>query len=578
MIHQQIRPSQFITTFGPGSILETRSGPVVARSVERVFLDHGLFVQDFEIRDTRLSRDPALNGAGILRIPTNAELGREEQFPLYATEALPYWSLCVEHRILYMARSGCPRCPAGNIRQNREKAGREAIRFVRACAAGHLDDVDWHYVVHNGPPCARQQGVYLWIGGGSSLRNVQIRCPECQATVNFGIAYSRDWPCSERFPERGPRPLQSSCTAPARIVQRGAANLRIPEIISALTIPPLSTRLGNILQDSRVMAVCSLLNGMNLFNEQNFWQGLTTIQPPIKPSALQFLRQFSWADISTAITDVLTRTAAGPLPLKMEEFASLRYAAANGAPPVPSAQIGAPPLFEVRLADVRNVRGPAGRHRLRIVPVSRLRMVMVQTGYRRLDPISGQLVSVGFQSGGRSWYSGVELFGEGVYIDLADEDLALSGSRWRAWDQSYQTANPADESLHPVHVWWHTFSHRLLKALALDSGYSSASIRERVYLNLELGQPATGGLLLYTVQPGGDGTLGGLIGLVPAFGQLIASALADLGSCSNDPLCEETVPDGINGAACYSCLLASETSCEQRNIHLDRILLLDNLP
>ncbi len=97
-------------------------------------------------------------------------------------------------------------------------------------------------------------------------------------------------------------------------------------------------------------------------------------------------------------------------------------------------------------------------------------------------------------------------------------------------------------------------------------------------MRLGPGQLPSGGLLLYTVQPGGDGTLGGLIGLVPSFRQVIASALRDLGSCSNDPLCEETLPDGVNGSACYSCLLASETSCEQRNVHLDRGLLLQNLP
>ena len=103
MIHQQIRPSQFITTFGPGSILETRSGPVVALSADRVFTDNGLALQDFEIRDARLSRDPAISGAGLVRIPANAEVIRTEQFPLYATEGLPHWSLCVAHRVLYSA-------------------------------------------------------------------------------------------------------------------------------------------------------------------------------------------------------------------------------------------------------------------------------------------------------------------------------------------------------------------------------------------------------------------------------------------------------------------------------------------
>jgi hypothetical protein len=556
----------------------------VALSADRVFTDNGLALQDFEIRDSRLSRDPAISGAGIVRIPSNAELIREQQFPLYTTEGLPYWSLCVIHRVLYWARYGCPECsPARNMRDAREKAGREAVRFVRACAAGHLDDVDWNYIVHNGPTCAGQPGYYQWMGGGGSLRNVQIRCPSgqaggCGAQVNFGWAYGRDWRCSDRYPEQGRRPAQPTCGAPARIIQRGAANLRLPVVISALTIPPLATRLHNILQDSRLMTFCSTLISMNLLTESNFRQGLNTIQPPLGASVLQFLQTRPWVEIQGAIGQVMAQAGAGPRSLKDEECESLRFAAANGAPPVPAPQLGAPPLFEVRLADVRRFSGPAGRHTFRVVPVSRLRMVLVQTGYRRLDPVAAGVVPVAFQSGGRHWFPGVELFGEGVYLDIEDAELNHGGDRARAWADSHQQSNPLDETLHPVHVWWHTLSHRLIRALSIDSGYSSAAIRERVYLRLAPGQPARGGLLLYTVQPGGDGTLGGLIGLVASFGQVIASALRDLASCSNDPLCEEALPDGVNGSACYSCLLASETSCEQRNVHLDRGLLLQEMP
>jgi hypothetical protein len=326
------------------------------------------------------------------------------------------------------------------------------------------------------------------------------------------------------------------------------------------------------------MTFCSTLSGLNLLNDSNFRQGLATIQPRLSDSVLQFLQQQPWEEIATAISQVMAQATAGGRSLKDEEFESLRFAASNGAPPVPSTQPGVPPLFEVRLADVRRFAGPARRYTFRIVPVGRLRMVLVQVGYRRLEPATGRVVSVAFQSGGRHWYPGVELFGEGIYLDLEDAALDLDGDRSVSWANSYQQSNIRDESLHPVHVWWHTFSHRLLRALSVDSGYSSASIRERVYLQVEPGQPARGGLLLYTVQPGGDGTLGGLIGLLPSFGQIISSALRDLGSCSNDPFCEETLPDGVNGSACYSCLLASETSCEQRNVHLDRALLLQNLP
>lgn len=578
MINQQIRPSQFITTYGPGSILETPSGPVVLHSVDRVFLDHGLNVQDFEIRDARLTRDPAINGAGIVRLPTNAELGREQEFALYPTEALPYWSLCVTHGVLYFARGSCPQCPSSRgVREAREKAGREAIRFIRICETGHLDDVDWDFVIHNGAVCAGQPGFYLWLGGGGSLRNVELRCPQCRAQTNFGLVYSRSWRCSERYPERGPRPPQSACNSPARIVQRGAANVRISTVMSALTIPPLSSRLHNVLQDSRIVAACGVLQQMGMLDEGRFRQAVASI--PNFPAAVStFLQEQPWAQIRDALADVMSQATGQPRALKDEEFDSLRFAAANGVPPVPSSQVGVPPLFEVRAAEVRRFEGPGRSCTFRVAPVNRLRMVTVQLGYRRLDPSNSPVIPSSFQWAGRAWYPGVELFGEGLFVDLEDQELSLEGERSEAWTASYIRQNSSDLSLHPVHVWWHTLSHRLLRSLSVDSGYSSAAVRERVYIRLDPDGSVRGGLLLYTAQPGGDGTLGGMIALAPMFDRLLQLGLSDLSRCSNDPLCEEAAPNGVNGSACYSCLLSSETSCELRNIHLDRGLLLENQP
>lgn len=44
--------------------------------------------------------------------------------------------------------------------------------------------------------------------------------------------------------------------------------------------------------------------------------------------------------------------------------------------------------------------------------------------------------------------------------------------------------------------------------------------------------------------------------------------------CSSDPLCWEN-EDQLNLAACFSCCLVSETSCEKRNLGLDRRALVD---
>jgi hypothetical protein len=582
--HQQIRPSQFVITYGPGTILETRSGPVMMRSMDEMFRLINRDPQDFEIVDPRLSR-AELNNARIARLPTNDELLSPIEDVVYPTDPFPYWALCTRHnpQILYSASRGCPICPNMNITAIRQKAGREAIRFVLACEAGHLDEVDWHRVVHGGGSSC-QPDHYRWHGGGRALRFVELECPRCHVPrANMGQAYGHNWPCRTRFPERGPAPSGLRCTRSngngAQMVQRGAANLRMNVPVAALTIIDMPGRLHNVLADHRILSNANLLHSMGILDHPRFMHSLTTITPALPAATTSLLSASPWAVLQQAIVQMLQWNSGGSgRTLLEEEFERLERAATSGAPPVPSAQPGGPPLFEVRSADVRTVAGPTGRLQFRVTPVSRLRMVFVQKAYQRMDPQTGDEVSTAFQWSGQTWYPGVALYGEGIFLDLNNVPLTLSGARVAEWQQRYDAESPANPRLHPVHVWWHTLAHRLLQSLAIDSGYSSASIRERVYLHNDATHGIRGGLLLFTVQPGGDGTLGGLMSLVPRFAQVLEDALRDLTTCSNDPLCEQAPQLGAEGAACYSCLLASETSCEHRNMGLDRLLLLDNLP
>lgn len=568
--HQEIRPSQFILTYGPGSIVETRSGPVVILSMERLFRQIIRDPQDFEIVDDRLSR-AELGGARIARLPTNPELGLPTDDPVYPTERFPFWALCTRHRplqILHRVSDGCSRCGPGQ----RAAAGTSAIRFVVACRAGHLDEVNWDRVVH--PAGARcRPDHYLWRGGGRALRHVTIECPDCGAQENFGRAYGRNWPCSGRQPEIG-QPRTPGCGEVARIMQRGAANLHMPAVSTALTILDMPTRLHTVLKDRELLTTARVLRNRGLLDQAAFLDEMQRANLP--GPTLDFLRRSPWREVRQAIDQLLDQEAGAPRPVRDEEFERLVRAATHGAPPVPPATPGAPPLFEVRLSDVRRYWGPNGRLRLRITPASRLRMVLVQTGYQRMDPQGAPLTTVGFEWGARRWYPGVELFGEGIFIDLDDVDTGLDDERQRAWQQRYSASG--DLINHPVHVWWHSLSHRVLTALSIDSGYSSTAIRERTYLTFDDRGNARGGILLYTVQPGGDGTLGGLIALVPSFGAILDVALRDVSTCSNDPLCAESPAAGAEGASCYSCLLVSETSCEHRNRGLDRLILARNMP
>jgi hypothetical protein len=126
------------------------------------------------------------------------------------------------------------------------------------------------------------------------------------------------------------------------------------------------------------------------------------------------------------------------------------------------------------------------------------------------------------------------------------------------------------------HVFLHSLSHILLNEIALDCGYPSSSLKERIY-TLEGGRF---GVLIYTAGSGAQGTLGGLVESATRIPLLLGKALARYQVCSNDPICWDQIPtlspDGttVNGSACHSCLLISETSCEFRNMLLDRHVLM----
>jgi hypothetical protein len=90
------------------------------------------------------------------------------------------------------------------------------------------------------------------------------------------------------------------------------------------------------------------------------------------------------------------------------------------------------------------------------------------------------------------------------------------------------------------------------------------------------------GVLVYTAAGDSEGTMGGLVqmGAPGLLERCMARALDNAHWCSSDPVCIESSgqgPDNCNLAACHSCALIPETSCEQMNRLLDRAMLIGTL-
>lgn len=594
----QIRMSQFVVTYGPGAILETGTGPrVIPRPDIGLFNPNsGMRPIDYAISDQRMSQG-LLGGARVFRLPSNAERGVLHDQPLYMTRPFPIWRLCLnfhghggDFSVLFPTRN----CPVCHLRSNEQ----EPSRFIVACPEGHMDDIDWYRLVHHSQSNCQQSEWFRWRGGGGALRDIELDCSRCGSTERFGDVYSQPWPCHGRFPEQEllmAQPGRSPCARPAKIIQRQATNLRVPILRTLFTIQPRHTRLHLLLQQSHIYSYL-VGSGTNV-SESDFRRALGNFLSGrvISRATHDEILRSPWDEIAQAISDVLTHPATSYRELLLEEMNAMIEGSVTGVPPVHGPAPSSPVIFEIDPNLVQ--RFPSTNRRIfRVVPIPHLRTVTAQTGYRREVDTQrpAARVDVGFHDPSNPldlWYPGVEFHGEGIFVMLDSAHgwhYQLAGDACNRWQSAlnshsgypeYVFRDPVHDEFHPVFVWWHTLSHLLIRSLSIEAGYSTASIRERVYLERE-GSRSRGGILMYATQPGSEGTLGGLIALGPHFDEILAVAVDMLRACSSDPICfQNRFETGhYNGAACYGCSLISETCCEHRNMWLDRTVLLDNLP
>jgi Domain of unknown function (DUF1998) len=191
-----------------------------------------------------------------------------------------------------------------------------------------------------------------------------------------------------------------------------------------------------------------------------------------------------------------------------------------------------------------------------------------------------------------TWYPGVDFRGEGIFIQLDEEvvreweardEVVEAAAKQRQAEEDWASARglEARAPRSPRYILLHSLSHALIRQLALDCGYSSTSLRERIYSSADPAFPQAG-ILIYTATPDSDGSLGGLVemGTPDELGPLVGRALRDAELCAGDPYCAGHEPrelESLNGAACHACLLISETACETGNRYLDRANLVPTL-
>jgi hypothetical protein len=584
----EIRQSQLVTTFGPGSMVDLPNYSVLIAG-----LDAWTAGGD-PISEPRLSRKLAtvLGVPSVdLRTPPPADDDPTApargvtafQFPeWFITQDLEEQSGPRSRTRLLVHRKSLTR--GKFIDRDKKKRSVVPVRFVRACRAGHIGDIDWYAFTHNGPSNCARQGRQLYIderGTSGDLTEVWIRC-ECgkaersmaQAAVLANHALGS---CDGSRPWLGAF-TRETCGEPSRLLIRSASNAYFPQLMSVISLPERDQTVKQT-----VDRVWSHLEAVEEMEQLRYERRKAVVKEALDGLSDEEV----FAEIKSRVL-VSVRVEKSVKVAELETLISAKDEIGEDRPDG---------VFYARSLPRTVWDRPWMASIERVVLVHRLREVVAQVGFTRFEsaaPDTEGELDIGVQRASLarevSWLPAFENKGEGVFLQFNKAKIQAWMTRttvqsrslelatgFEAWRKEHSGTTRMVPNL--AYLMMHSFSHLLLTAVALRCGYPASSIRERIYAIPEVGY----GVLLYTGTSDAEGTLGGLVQLGRHFHEVVQSAL-ELGMlCSNDPVCAQHDPSNaherrfLHGAACHGCLLISETSCEQQNDYLDRSLVVSTV-
>lgn len=519
----------------------------------------------------------------FLEPPTGDEDNPNEAVGIQAYE-FPRWFVCQNPKCRALVKSA--QLTRRNSRYlhacdtvDRSEERCVPVRFVVACRRGHIDDLNWPWWSHEGKPCQAPR-LRFEEGASGDFGEVVIRCSACGKSRHLVdlMAQEKAPFCGGARPwlgEEGKEP----CKEKQRLLIRAASNTYFAQNMSALSIPQRPSAkqsvrsVWDVLQEATretlpvLRSVRKVKEALAGATDDEAWNAIQEVREN-RPDAAPELR-----------TDEFEQFMAQPeeTPGEMPpDDPNVRFWARRFTPPdgLPSG-IG------------------------RLIMARRLREVVVQIGFTRLEPASVDLqgrYDLGVESAPlslqRDWLPATEIRGEGFFLQL-DEAKVLE------WEQRPRVAKRFEQLKRGFDAWrkaagskmefpggrfylLHSLSHVLMNAVSLECGYPASAIRERIYCAPSHSPRPMAGLLLSTGTSGVEGTLGGLVEEGRRIGAHLRRAVEEARLCSNDPVCAQHRPDDaaerfLEGAACHGCLFVAECSCERFNQFLDRALVAPSL-
>ena len=550
----------------------------------------------------------------------------------------PSWYLCPSCGLMRkepLTATGDFKCAANqcNFRLNQ-------VRFAAACMDGHLQDFPWMEWVHRSPNPQCFGPLRFIPGGSGSLGDIKIKCTNANCDAHRSLAgvmsgsvfpnpdnNAAPWSALTRnlcaggeqngdsFSCRGkcvwhgdesPR----DCEKPLHAVLINATNVHYSKVASAIWVPPQSFALpieNQVAEMLRRQDVAETLSLMRALFGVNYVTPFLQTEPVIRYLTQNNLQQPNISQIIQQVVDgalqppVQGAAVTDTQELKSEEYEALQIQQGHNFGSNPDGHLIVRPIQQDNVQDAFN----GFEHRLeQLSLVDKLRETRVMYGFSRLlseNPLVPsnyqQIQELLWRNWPRNytdrWLPANINMGEGIFLKF-DHDAVrqweqrqevinhLASLRDRSIASALRAGRPVP-NIEPRMVMLHTLAHLLMKRLTFECGYGSSALRERIYASGD-DESEMAGILIYTAAGDAEGSMGGLVrmGEPLNFARIFRNAIEEARWCSSDPVCTEIGNhggqgnDGLNIAACHSCTLAPETSCEFFNAFLDRQLVVDS--
>lgn len=613
----KIRPNQIITTFGPGSIVQTEHDSVLVMGID-FWANRDKYIKKNHMYLEKITKKDHF------RMPRQ----EKNTSRTIGCISFPKWGFCKICKWLQPHKEYAT-SDDGFFCKNHSKHGELLpARLVIVCKQGHIDEFPWIEWAHSNrekplPVCKSPK--LKWKGDpySSSLSSYKIEC-ECGATNSLRDATNREkgielydenndefytYPCTGQLPwlkqeeqckavqKDGTQDDTKTETAFGIIVR--ASSLYYSKVIRGIIIPELAHPIIKYLQTKECKDKIQAWKDAEINSNEKISELILKsnkdfqIKSYTKEAILDFMNKLSERDNLHSLETELD--------LKKIEYEDLQRNEAE----YNMDQTEIDEEIVIKSVELNDEHKKIFEH-VRQLPI--LTALEVSRYFTRLSPpgeisqvnenrkhdicklqITNGKTKYGQQIKTKDWLPCVIKKGEGIFMvfnenfiknclnDKVNDRLNSMIENHRDWEKVSNW--PSNAEIDPQFILLHSISHLLIKELALASGYNEASISERIYSSEDMR-----GLLIYTTSAG-DGSLGGLVRQIDLV-KIINNALKNKKTCSRDPICISEDPKRMkekelslhlrqNGSACFGCMMLPETSCENFNKMLDRKILVD---